>query len=142
MIRKLMRALLFVLITCILSSCYPEFENAISPDTKIDSNVFGEWMGTTANQERLLILPRMDNWADIIYVYDVNSPKQSDGANILIMEGYTATLEKQKFLCVRFRKKDHPAEARFNFYIFAYSFPQKNDIQINGVAVKQIKHYG
>jgi len=89
------------------------FKNPIPPpaELKADPQILGTWVRTfKADQheykEQLSIFPRSSGWIDVVYIYDIESEGSADGINLLVFEGYSASVNKQRFLCLRFREKD------------------------------------
>jgi len=116
-----------------LGSCCPIFKNPIPPppELKADQQILGTWVRTakvgqyeSESKEQLCIFPRGSGWIDVVYIYDIDREEPGDGINVLIFEGYSTSVNKQKFLCLRFRKKD------FNWFQKAYS---RSDKEIGGV---------
>jgi hypothetical protein len=96
-----------------LASCYPEFKNPIPPppELKADNQILGTWVRTfkadqTEYKEQLSIFPRSSGWIDVVWIYDIDRKGPGDGINLLVFEGYSTSVNKQRFLCLRFREKD------------------------------------
>jgi hypothetical protein len=105
--------MLSLLLLISLASCYPEFKNPIPPppELKADSQILGTWVRTfKADQrqykEQLSIFPRRSGWIDAVWIYDIDRKGHGDGINLLVLEGYNTFVNKQRFLCLRFREKD------------------------------------
>ncbi len=103
--------LLFLLVY--LASCYPEFKNPIPPppELKPDNKILGTWIRTCKSdqdeyKEQVSIFPRSSGWVDVVWIYDIDKKGSGDGINLLILEGYSTSVKKQQFLCLRFREKD------------------------------------
>jgi len=96
-----------------LTSCSPRFKNPIPPppELKADSQILGTWTRTFKvdqyeYKEQLSIFPRNSGWIDVVWIYDIDRGPSTDGINLLVLEGYSTSVNKQRFLCLRFRKKD------------------------------------
>lgn len=96
-----------------LGSCCPIFKNPIPPppELKADHQILGTWVRTAKvgqyeSKEQLSIFQRSSGWIDVVYIYDIDSEGSEDGINLLVFEGYTTSVNKQKFLCLHFREKD------------------------------------
>jgi hypothetical protein len=114
---------IFFLGLFLLGSCYPEFRNPIPPpsELKADNKLTGTWKRTTESgtREHLCVFERQSGWLDVVYIYDINSKYSSDGINVLIFEGYNTNVNENKFLCLRYRQKDHPDQ---NVYDINYTY--------------------
>lgn len=111
--RSSLYLMLSLLLLISLPSCYPEFKNPIPPppELKVDSQILGTWFRTfKADQreykEQLSIFPRSSGWIDAVWIYDIDKEPSTDGINLLVLEGYSTSVNKQRFLCLRFREKD------------------------------------
>ena len=152
------KVVLTILLSCaqiFLSSCCPEFKEPIPPlpDSKIDAQLLGTWTRMTeiSGKQQLSILPRKDKLLDIVYIYDIESPFTSDGANLIIMEGYSTVSHGQKFLCLQFRDKDYTCckqTGQFAFFdketgkysYFIASYEVNNEVLcINPFASEKVK---
>ena len=130
--RSLLYSILSLFLLVFLASCYPEFKNPIPPppELKADHQILGTWVRTLkADQyeykEQLYIFPRGSGWIDVVWIYDIDREEPADGINVLVFEGYSTSVNKQKFLCLRFREKD------FNW---AFQKPySRSDKEIGGV---------
>jgi hypothetical protein len=105
--------MLSLLLSISLASCYPEFKNPIPPppELKADHQILGTWVRTfKAEQheykEQVSILQRRSGWIDVVWIYDIDREEPADGINVLIFEGYSTSVNKQRFLCLRLREKD------------------------------------
>jgi hypothetical protein len=96
----------------LVTSCYPEFKNPLSPPEKTESDreIIGNWsrLSETGGKEFVCVFPRKSGWIDIIYIYEIESDVSIDGPNVLVYEGFTSIVRDNKLLCLRFRKKDFP----------------------------------
>jgi hypothetical protein len=104
---------LCLLLLISLVSCYPEFKNPIPPppELKAEPQILGTWVRTYKAdefeyKEQLSIFPRRSGWIDVVWIYDIDKKEPSDGINVLVLEGYCTSVNKQQFLCLRFREKD------------------------------------
>jgi len=104
---------LLLLLFISLASCYPEFKNPIPPppELKADHKILGTWARTyKADQheykEQVSIFQRRSGWIDAVWIYDIDREEPADGINVLILEGYSTSVNKENFLCLRFREKD------------------------------------
>jgi len=131
--RSSLYLMLSLLLSISLASCYPEFKNPIPPPPKLkaDQQLLGTWVRAakvgqyeSESKEQLCIFPRGSGWIDVVYIYDIDREEPADGINVLIFEGYSTSINKEKFLCLRFRKKD------FNWFQKPYS---RSDKEIGGV---------
>lgn len=105
--------ILSLLLLISLTSCCPVFKNPIPPppELKADHQILGTWVrtfkgGQHESKEQLSIFQRSSGWIDVVYIYDIDSEGSADGINLLVFEGYSTSVNKQQFLCLRFRKKD------------------------------------
>lgn len=106
-------SVLSLLLLISLVSCYPEFKNPISPppELKADPQILGTWVRTykvdqSEYKEQLSIFPRSSGWIDVVWIYDIDKKESVDGINLLVLEGYSTSVNKQRFLCLRVRKRD------------------------------------
>ena len=105
--------MLLLLLLIGLASCYPEFKNPIPPppEPKADPQILGTWVRTykgdqSEYKEQVSIFPRRNGWIDAVWIYDIDKKESTDGVNLLVLEGYSTSVNKQRFLCLRFREKD------------------------------------
>jgi hypothetical protein len=105
--------MLSLLLSISLASCSPIFKNPIPPpsELKADRQILGTWVrtpkvGQNGSKEQLSIFQRGSGWIDVVYIYDIDNEGSADGINVLIFEGYSTSVNKEKFLCLRFREKD------------------------------------
>jgi len=96
-----------------LASCCPTFKNPIPPpaELKADTQILGTWVRTyKVNQseykEQLSIFSRSNGWIDVVWIYDIDKKESTDGVSLLVLEGYSVSVNKQLFLCLRVRKRD------------------------------------
>jgi hypothetical protein len=101
------------------ASCYPEFKNPIPPpaELKADPQILGNWVRTykadqSEYKQQLSIFTRSSGWIDVVWIYDIDKKESTDGINLLVLEGYSTSVNKQRFLCLRFREKDYYNWAR------------------------------
>lgn len=144
------RGLLF-LVSCLLlsvslTSCYPEFKNPIPPPSELraDPQVLGTWVRTTdTSKEQLSIFQRSTGWIDAVYINDINSTDSQKGINVLVTEGYSTSVGKQKFLCLRFRKRDFEdcdeGLGQFFFYILNYETPDKDSLVMRQFSIRKVE---
>jgi len=111
--RSSLYLILSLLLLIYLASCYPEFKNPIPPpaELKADHQILGTWLRTykgdqSEYKEQLSIFPRRSGWIDVVWIYDIDKKEPSDGINLLVLEGYSSSVNKQRFLCLRVRKRD------------------------------------
>ena len=105
--------ILSLLLLICLVSCYPEFMNPIAPpaELKADPQILGTWVRTykaddSEYKEQLSVFPRSNGWIDVVWIYDIDKKESTDGVNLLILEGYNTSVNRQRFLCLRIRKRD------------------------------------
>jgi len=105
--------ILSLLLLICLASCYPEFKNPIPPpaELKADPQILGTWVrtykaGQSEYKEQLSIFQRSNGWIDAVWIYDIDKKESTDGISLLVLEGYSASVNKQRFLCLRVRKRD------------------------------------
>jgi hypothetical protein len=130
-----------------LTSCYPEFKNPIAPpsELKADNHILGTWIRTTdsGSKEQLSMFQRSSGWIDVVYINDIDSKESQNGINVGIFEGYSTFLNKQKFLCLRLRKRDFNEREReaaeFHFYIVNYEIPNHNELTIKFFSLQKVK---
>jgi len=106
-------SMLSLLLFITLASCSPIFKNPIPPppELKADRQILGTWVRTLKEdqqeyKEQLSIFPLGGGWIDVVYIYGIDREEPADGINLLVFEGYSTSVNKQKFLCLRFREKD------------------------------------
>jgi hypothetical protein len=137
-----------------LASCYPEFKNPIPPppELKADHQILGTWVRTLkADQheykEQVSIFQRRSGWIDVVWIYDIDKKEPADGINVLIFEGYSTSINKQKFLCLRFREKDWKGRDKevggkpFTAYwiIANYETPSNGDLIIKPFSTQRVE---
>jgi hypothetical protein len=131
-----------------LVSCYPEFKNPLPPppELKADPQILGTWLGTNeaGSKEQLLIFQRSSGWIDVVLIDEIDSKESEDGINVGIFEGYSTSVNRQKFLCLRVRKKDYshvdPREiGEPPFYIVNYETPSDNKLIIKHFSIEKIE---
>ena len=113
--------ILSILLSICFSSCYPEFKNPIPPpaELKADPQILGTWVrtykgGQSEYKEQLSIFPRRSGWIDVVWIYDIDKKEPSDGINLLVLEGYNTSVNKQRFLCLRYLQgRDGPILGAF-----------------------------
>ncbi len=102
-----------VFCSLLIWSCVPEFTNPLprDRDLKCDLDILGNWVskGEKGIDKQISIFPRKSGWVDVIYVCNINSDSLWDGMTFFVFEGYSAQSNKDKFLCLRTRKKDKNA---------------------------------
>ncbi len=145
-----------------LVSCYPEFKNPLPPpaDLKADPQILGTWVRTykadqSESKEQLSIFPRKSGWIDVVWIYAIDSEVSADGVNVLVLEGYSTSANKQRFLCLRFREKDYswarqnhtqsdkePGNQPFttHWIIVAYEI-LKNDLVIKPFSTRRVEEF-
>ncbi len=92
-----------------LVGCVPEFKNPLPAESLTrDKGILGVWHSGkgTKREEQLSIFSRKTGWIDVVWVYDINSDSSVDGMNMLVFEGYAASVKEHKLLCLRQRQKD------------------------------------
>jgi len=104
---------LSLLLLICLASCYPEFKNPIPPpaELKADPQILGTWVrtykaGQSEYKEQLSIFSRSSGWIDVVWIYDIDKKESTEGISLLVLEGYGTFVNKQRFLCLRVRKRD------------------------------------
>jgi hypothetical protein len=130
-----------------LTSCYPEFKNPIPPppELRADSQILGTWITTTESdsKEQLSIFQRSSGWIDVVYINDIDSKESKDGINVVVFEGYNTSVDKQKFLCLRLRKRDFSESDRqaeeFHFYIVNYETQKNAKLIMKHFSIKKVK---
>jgi len=139
-----------VVTLCILefvTGCPPRFQNPlpIPAELKFDAGIAGSWWRSIATDEQqVMIYPRRDGWADIVYVYGINSTFYRDGINVLVCEGYTTLVGKERFLCVRRRKKDVEMckgagePEQLMYVIFNYYLSKERNLVLKGLANQKL----
>ena len=140
-------ALSLLLLIC-LASCYPEFKNPIPPPTelKADPRILGTWVGTNeaGSKEQLLIFQRSSGWIDVVLIAEIDSKESEDGIDVGIYEGYSTSVNRQRFLCLRFRKKDYShmgpeAVGGPPFYIVNYEAADDNRLVIRHFSIEKVE---
>ena len=111
--RRSLYVILSLLLFIALASCCPIFKNPIPPpaELKADPQILGTWVRTyKVNQseykEQLSIFSRSNGWIDVVWIYDIDKKESIDGVSLLVLEGYSASVNKQRFLCLRLRERD------------------------------------
>ncbi|MHC4539313.1 MAG: hypothetical protein ACYS74_05975 [Planctomycetota bacterium] len=122
--------ILSLLLSIYLASCYPEFKNPIPPppEPKADHQILGTWIRTTdesGSKEQLSIFHRSSGWIDVVLINEI------------------AFVNRQKFLCLRFRKRDFSHRDReaqeFHFYIVNYETPSKDKLVVKHFSIRKVK---
>ncbi|MHC4508264.1 MAG: hypothetical protein ACYTAO_04790 [Planctomycetota bacterium] len=140
--------ILSLLLSIYLASCYPEFKNPIPPppEPKADHQILGTWIRTTdesGSKEQLSIFHRSSGWIDVVLINEIDSKHSEDGVNVGIFEGYSTFVNRQKFLCLRFRKRDFSHRDReaqeFHFYIVNYETPSKDKLVVKHFSIRKVK---
>jgi hypothetical protein len=139
--------MLSLLLLIFLASCYPQFKNPIPPppEQKADHQILGTWVGTneSGSKEQLSIFQRSSGWIDVVYINDIDSRESKDGINVVVFEGYSTFVNKQKFLCLRFREKDWEGRDReaedFYFLIVNYDTPSDDELIIKLLSLQKVK---
>ena len=145
--RSSLYLILSLLLIICLASCYPEFKNPIPPppELKADHQILGTWVGTkySGSKEQLLIFQRSSGWIDLVFIFNIDMKESKDGIDVLVFEGYSTSVNKQKFLCLRLREKDWKDRDKevgeFLFYIFNYETPSKDEFIIKQVSIQKVK---
>ena len=111
--RRSLYLMLSLLLFISLASCYPEFKNPITPplELKADPQILGTWVrmykvDQSEYKEQLSIFSRSNGWIDAVWIYDIDKKESTDGVSLLVLEGYSVSVNKQRFLCLRVRKRD------------------------------------
>ena len=160
------RSSLFLLLSLLLSisfiSCFPTFKNPIPPPTELraDHQILGTWIRTyKVNQseykEQLSIFSRSDGWIDVVWIYNIDKKDSTDGINLLVLEGYSSFVNKQRFLCLRVRERDFnwagqrnqglgdkkDGEQYFtkNWIIFNYEDPRNDELVIKTFSTQKVE---
>jgi hypothetical protein len=104
--------LLLLLLICLVSCC-PAFKNPIAPpaELKADPQILGAWVRTykvdeSEYKEQMSIFSRSNGWIDVVWIYDIDKKESTEGVSLLVLEGYSASVNKERFLCLRIRKRD------------------------------------
>ncbi|MHC4121113.1 MAG: hypothetical protein ACYSWO_26805 [Planctomycetota bacterium] len=145
--RSSLYSILSLLLLICLTSCYPEFKNPIPPppELRADSQILGTWITTTESdsKEQLSIFQRSSGWIDVVYINDIDSKESKDGINVVVFEGYNTSVDKQKFLCLRLRKRDFSESDRqaeeFHFYIVNYETQKNAKLIMKHFSIKKVK---
>ena len=140
---------LSLLLLICLASCYPEFKNPIPPpaELKADPQILGTWVRTTdesGSKEQLCIFQRKSGWIDVVLIGEIDSKESEDGIDVGTFEGYSTSVNKQKFLCLRFRKKDysHNNPEEFGeppFYIVNYETTGDSKLVIKHFSLEKVE---
>jgi len=138
---------LSLLLLISLASCLPEFKHPIPPppELKADQQILGTWVRTTkkGSKEQLSIFPRSSGWTDVVYISGIDSKESQDGINVAVFEGYSASVNKQRFLCFRLREKDvHEAEKEiggFGYRIANYETPGNGTLIVKLFSMEKAK---
>lgn len=142
-------ALSLLLLIC-LASCLPTFKNPIPPpsELKADSQILGTWIRTTdesGSKQQLCIFPRSGGWIDMVVISNIDSNVSIDGPgiNVFVLEGYSTSVGKQKYLCLRLREKDskdRPREVEDSYFIVAnYETPNNGQLIMRLFSEPKIK---
>jgi len=133
-----------------LAACCPTFKNPIPPPSKLkaDHKILGTWVRTFKVEqheykEQVSIFHRRNGRIDVVWIYDIDREPSADGINVLIFEGYCTSVNKQQFLCLRFRKKDHTyidkEVGEFPFYIVNYETPSNDELIIKHFSTQKVE---
>jgi hypothetical protein len=130
-----------------LASCYPKFKNPIPPPSKLkaDSQILGTWVRTNESdsKQQLLIFQRSSGWIDVIQINDIDSKESESGISVVVFEGYSTSVNKQKFLCLRLREKDWEGKdtevGDFYFLIVNYEATIKDKLILRLFSLQKVK---
>jgi len=142
--------LTLLLLLVSLVSCCPAFKNPLPlpPEPKADNTILGTWVRAfkpdeQGSREQLSIFARSSGWIDVVFIYDIDTQTSADGVSVLTFEGYSTSVNDQRFLCLRLRAKDLGwlrREDRPNrgdqqatespFFIFNYQTPSSDKLTI------------
>lgn len=143
---------LFLFLSICLTSCYPFFKNPLPApaDLKIDFQLSGAWILTTqsGHKQEMFVFPRSTGWFDMLYVSNIDGEDSSNGIEVSVMEGYCTSINEDKFLCLRMRKRDinGPNEKKFlPFMIINYEISKSDELNFklfSGEKVDKLIHEG
>lgn len=128
--------LVLLLITGLLFStgCVPEFENPLpAPKVmKADPALLGTWKidsDEAGDIAQVSFFGRKSGWMDIVYI---DGSSRYDGVDVSIFEAYTTNVNKDKFICLRPRKQDHPKEmhGESNYLLVHYHLSKEGILSI------------
>jgi hypothetical protein len=111
-LRRVFPVTLSLLLLTALASCQPLFTHPLPPprELKADNQILGTWTTTFKvdkheSKAQLSIFPRGSGWIDAMYIYDIDCERPGDGLSFLVFEGYSTSVNKQRFLCLRLQEK-------------------------------------
>jgi hypothetical protein len=138
---------LSLLVCLLLASCLPGFKNPIPPplELKADPQILGTWVSATSegSKQQLSIFERSSGWIDVVFIYQIDSRLSTDGISVLILEGYSTSIDEQQFLCLRGRAKDHTHDGKETveqgFWIFSYETPKKDGLIVMPFVIPRIE---
>ncbi|TKJ32612.1 MAG: hypothetical protein CEE38_22875 [Planctomycetes bacterium B3_Pla] len=89
------------------------------------------------------IFKRSSGWIDLVFIFNIDEKESKDGIDVLVLEGYSTFVNKQKFLCLRFREKDHiysdEEVGESVFYIFNYERPSNDKLVMKPFSEQKVK---
>lgn len=135
--KRLVRSTLLVPVLLALS-CVPEFENGLprQDGAGADPELLGRWSAKGDGEEdEALFYPRPNGWYDILFIAKINSASETNGLDVSIYEGYSASVGDEKFLCIRGRRKDfadhsEPPES-YRFLLAHYRIGSNDELRVN-----------
>jgi len=152
--RSSLYLMLSLLLSISLASCYPEFKNPIPPppELKADHQILGTWVrmykvDQSEYKEQLSIFSRSNGWIDAVWIYDIDKKESTDGVSLLVFEGYSTSVNKQRFLCLRLREKDWQGRdakveaSRFLVFwiIVNYETPNNDELVIKPFSTQRVE---
>jgi len=160
--RSALFLILCLLLIISLASCFPEFKNPIPPPPKLkaDHQILGTWtraykVHQSVYKEQLSIFRRSSGWIDVVWIYNIDKKESEDGINLLVLEGYSTSVNKQRFLCLRVRKRDFNWAGQRNhsrsdkevgerpftkdWIMVNYEIPSKDELIIKHFSTQKVK---
>ncbi len=120
-------------------SCVPDFKNPLPrpKDSRPDERILGTWISPdeVKNKAQVSFFARKTGLMDIVDIYDIDGISSKDGVNVSIYEGYTTSVNQDKFVCFRARRKDMRGQEKkkqeFNYWIAYYEISEKDILSIH-----------
>ena len=84
----------------LIGSCVVEFRHPLPPPDPFrpDPKLLGAWSPVEAADERIQFEARESGWMDVVYLSHVGD---AEGLDVETFEAYSATVGKERFLCLR-----------------------------------------
>ncbi|MDA0577753.1 MAG: hypothetical protein O3B24_06610 [Verrucomicrobia bacterium] len=130
------------LLSLIGAACVPEFQNPlpVAPDMRPDPALLGTWAGAVDadNGSQVSFFPRANGWMDIVHITDSNGSVQR--CDVSRYEGYSTTVEDERYLCLRVvGDPGVPVDATNGYYIARYAIAPADALAIQLFDQKSVR---